>query len=453
MRSPLVFLALAVVLGACGDAQDALDAGVADRGMDLYEAGADAADDATRDASEDALTDQLGEQAAPDLAPPDQASPDQASPDQASPDQASPDQASPDQAVTAPDTLSPDTLSPDTLSPDTLSPDTLSPDTLSPDTLSPDTLSPDTLSPDTLSPDTLSPDIGPPPLLISNVSVGSITRHRATLTFTTNVPTTAIVDYDLDRLSKQVNEASLKTIHSLVLDRLLSNSAQKYQITVTDASLRQVIDQERSFTTTGYAAQALPSGWASQDIGPVSATLPGSASYDASVNGGVFVLRGTGTNVFFAEDSFHFAYHAVSGDFTLTARVDGWYGYLDTFSKAMTMFRVDLTKGSTMFNQSVNYDDEDFLYYRATANANHVLITTSNLNPVAGSAIWVRLRRVGNTFTEYYSTNGSSWTVHGPAGGTVVNLATSGYAGIGVTSKDNGFLTEIVYSKVSLTTP
>ena len=72
------------------------------------------------------------------------------------------------------------------------------------------------------------------------------------------------------------------------------------------------------------------------------AVLPGSATFDGVVDGGSFVVRGTGTDVYNASDSFHFVYHPVVGDFTFTLRVAGYYGYLQMFTKAMTMFRTDL---------------------------------------------------------------------------------------------------------------
>ena len=42
--------------------------------------------------------------------------------------------------------------------------------------------------------------------------------------------------------------------------------------------------------------------------------------------------------------------------------------------------------------------------------------------------------------------------LHGSATGTVVNLPASGYVGFGTVSKDNDYLSEIVYTDVSLTT-
>jgi regulation of enolase protein 1 (concanavalin A-like superfamily) len=207
----------------------------------------------------------------------------------------------------------------------------------------------------------------------------------------------------------------------------------------------------RTVSTTAYNAGALPNGWSDQDIGAVSMSLPGSAIYDSTELGGAFVVRGTGTDVFYDADSFHYVSYPVSGDFTFTLRVRGYYGYLHMWTKAMTMFRVDMTPGSAMFNQSINYIDNDYLYYRPVANMQHVLVSDTQFQTGTGAPVWARLQRVGNTFHEYYSQDGMTWTEHGS--GVTVNLPTSGTVGFGVCGKSNSYLSEIVYSDVTVTMP
>lgn len=371
----------------------------------------------------------------------------------------------------APDALIPDASAPDTgalsdagsLSPDSgglPSPDSGSP---SPDAAadagpsSPD-LGGDSLAPDSLAPDTLAADLGVPDSspfapTIFNVVVSPIGRHTATVTFSTSAPATATVFYDLNGLTKVVSDTTLKTSHALNLDRLISGASQSYRIVIEDAQGRQRFDQARSFTTASYSSNGLPSGWSSQDVAPSAPPSAGATVYDATALGGAYSLRGVGAEIFFKEDDFHYAYRAVSGDFTLTARVEGWYGYLDTLSKGALLFRNDLTTGSTMFTMSINYDESEYVYYRQTANTDHVLVHYSELNATPGSKLWVRLRRVGNTFTTYWSQNGATWTVHGPSAGTTVNLPTQGWIGLGVASKNPSYMTEVVYSNVSVTTP
>ena len=292
--------------------------------------------------------------------------------------------------------------------------------------------------------------VPPPDVIISNVVVSDQTEHSALVSWTTNVPATSELDYDLDGWPKTVDDLTLKTNHSALLTRMMAGQAHDYQISANDGSGHSAATSVQALSTVAYASDALPAGWSSVDIGPVSAALPGSAFFDPNANGGSFIVRGTGTDVFNAQDSFHFVHYPVSGDFILTLKVEGWHGYLHQWSKAMTMFRVDLDDDSQMFNQSLNNRGHDWLYYRPVKGGNHIEITESQLNPGDGTAVWARLTRVGNTFTEEYSADGVNWQYHGPAAGTVVNLPAVGYVGFGVTSKSNDYLSEIVYSHVSV---
>jgi 6-phosphogluconolactonase (cycloisomerase 2 family) len=292
--------------------------------------------------------------------------------------------------------------------------------------------------------------VPPPAVTISNVVVSNITEHEADVSWNTDVPATTEIDYDLDDFAKSVTDGSLTTTHIVTIGRMMADEDHDFVITADDGSGGVASTALQTLTTAAYAGDSLPSGWDSIDIGPVSTALPGSATFDPLAGDGSFVVRGTGTDVFDAQDSFHFVYHPVAGDFQLTLKVEGWNGYLHQWSKAMTMFRADLDDDSQMFNQSVNNTGNDWLYYRDVKGAAHVEITNSQLNPGDGTAVWARLTRVGNTFTEEYSADGVSWQLHGPAGGTVVNLPATGYVGFGVCSKSNEYLSEIVYSNVDL---
>lgn len=62
--------------------------------------------------------------------------------------------------------------------------------------------------------------------------------------------------------------------------------------------------------------------------------------------------------------------------------------------------------------------------------------------------VWVQLVRTGNTFSGYYSTNGSTWTLIGSTSITFSNSTI--LAGLAVTSHNNSALTVATFSNVSL---
>lgn len=288
--------------------------------------------------------------------------------------------------------------------------------------------------------------------VVNNLVVTSTDHHEATIQFDTAVPTTVTVEYDIDKWAKVAADPVLSTTHAVTMGQLLSGASHDYQITITDAAMTSSTGILRTVSTTPYTSSGLPAGWASQDIGLVSTLLPGSVVYDATELGGLFAVKGTGTDVFFDADSFHYVSHPVTGDFTFTLRVESYNGYLHMWTKAMTMFRVDMTPGSQMFNQSINYIDNDYYYYRPVADMLHVLVSDTQFQTAIGAGVWARLQRVGDTFHVFYSQDGVSWTEH-VAGGTVVPLPTTGTVGFGVCSKSNDHLSEIVYSNVSVTMP
>jgi hypothetical protein len=68
---------------------------------------------------------------------------------------------------------------------------------------------------------------------------------------------------------------------------------------------------------------------------------------------------------------------------------------------------------------------------------------------VVGQPVWVRLTRVGDTFESFRSDDGVNFT---SANGfpRMVALPANGYVGFGVCGKSNSYLSEIVYSDVTL---
>jgi hypothetical protein len=101
------------------------------------------------------------------------------------------------------------------------------------------------------------------------------------------------------------------------------------------------------------------------------------------------------------------------------------------------------------------------------ANARHALVAVTPGNGVAfqrrtttgGSSAhtagarvaapyWVKLTRAGNTFTAYQSANGSTWTRVGSA--VTINMGTSVYVGLALTSHNNGALNTASVDRVSI---
>jgi fibronectin type 3 domain-containing protein len=181
-----------------------------------------------------------------------------------------------------------------------------------------------------------------------------------------------------------------------------------------------------------------------------SAAIPSNLSPAGSwsESAGTHTVNGAGADIYGTADAFRFAYQTVSGDVTVTARLQSLQNR-NTWTKAVVMIREDLTAGAKNVAAVVS----------PTASNNYRMQvrsatggSTSSTNPGVASTIpsWLRVERVGNSFSTYRSTNGTSWTLIGTQ--TVTMNATT-RVGIGVTSHVTGTLAAGVFTNVTVTTP
>src|SRR5215216_1307072 len=115
------------------------------------------------------------------------------------------------------------------------------------------------------------------------------------------------------------------------------------------------------------AAQALPSGWATQDIGnPPNA---GSATYAS----GTFTVTGGGADIAGTADQFRFVYLQLTGDGTVVARVNSLQ-QTRPWSKAGVMIRESLSAGAKNAYTLVSVS-KGSVFQRRTATAGTTLST------------------------------------------------------------------------------
>jgi regulation of enolase protein 1 (concanavalin A-like superfamily) len=147
---------------------------------------------------------------------------------------------------------------------------------------------------------------------------------------------------------------------------------------------------------------SLPTGWQSTDVGAVG--VAGSAVY----NNGSYTVRGAGADVWGTADAFHYAYRALSGDGTITARVASLSG-TQAWTKIGVMIRTSTAPGSAHAFMLVSRDKGLAFQYRPVTSG-----TSLNVSGGSGTAPrWVRLSRAGNTITAFVSTDGAAWTTVG----------------------------------------
>jgi uncharacterized repeat protein (TIGR03806 family) len=145
-------------------------------------------------------------------------------------------------------------------------------------------------------------------------------------------------------------------------------------------------------------APSLPPGWTHVDIGSVG--LAG----DASFLDGRFNLIAAGGDIWDVADSFQFTSKSLTGDGEIIARVVSMQ-YTDPWAKAGVMFREDLSSGSKYALMAITAGGDSAYQWRPISNQS----SRNTDGPSQNVPYWVRLVRVGDTFTGYVSKDGQNW--------------------------------------------
>jgi hypothetical protein len=136
---------------------------------------------------------------------------------------------------------------------------------------------------------------------------------------------------------------------------------------------------------------------------------------------GGFDITAGGADIWGVKDEFNFVYIEKTGNFDFISRVESLTAP-HLYTKAGIMAREDLTPGSRHIyfqifpnNNPRNKNNGGFEYqYRQIAGGEMKAIYPMRSEgtpdfPVTFPDTWIRLKRVGNKFTGYTSTNGRSW--------------------------------------------
>lgn len=209
-----------------------------------------------------------------------------------------------------------------------------------------------------------------------------------------------------------------------------------------------------------------------KDIGVVS-TAAGST--DSSYLSPTYTVKGSGWDIFEANDGFQFIYRAMTTDGSVTARIVSETvtypnatnqnptcrapGVPDqpckSVAKAGVMFRQELTSVSAI-NAMVgaSQGNGSQFTYRTGAGATTGYISAADTHPFP---YWVRLTRHGNQITAEVSQDGTTWT---PRGVTDVGFVSPIYVGLAASavnqlSGDNPAkkLNTALFDNVSISTP
>ena len=136
------------------------------------------------------------------------------------------------------------------------------------------------------------------------------------------------------------------------------------------------------------------------DIG--NTKLPGSATYNSENQ--EYVLEGSGYNIWFERDEFHYLWRQIKGDFILTARIEFIDTGVEPHRKIGWMIRNDLSSGSLHVSAVVHGDGLTSLQYRRTDSTETEEVKSEDHAPDI-----IQLERSGNN---YYMSTASDLKLH-----------------------------------------
>jgi uncharacterized protein YjdB len=192
-----------------------------------------------------------------------------------------------------------------------------------------------------------------------------------------------------------------------------------------------------NITVTGGGG-GLPSPWVTANVGAVGAT--GSASHSS----GTFTVVGSGADIYGDADEFRYVYRSLNGNGEIKARVASLTN-TDPWAKAGVMIRENLTANANhAFCALTPTNGAIFQRHLVSGNVTNQTQVTGVTAPR-----WVRVVRSGNTFTAYYSSNGTAWT---QIATETISMATTVYVGLAVTSHNDGVLCTGSFDNVTAST-
>ena len=159
-----------------------------------------------------------------------------------------------------------------------------------------------------------------------------------------------------------------------------------------------------------------------------------------------FDVTAGGADIWGVKDEFNFVYVERTGDFDIISRIES-LNSANLYTKAGLMAREDLTAGCRHIyfqvfsdNNARNKNNGGYEFqYRQVRDSSMKAIYPKSFEgtpefPVAFPNTWIRLQRVRNEFTGYYSSNGKSWK---PYTSFTLELPEKIYLGLAITSHNS----------------
>jgi len=178
--------------------------------------------------------------------------------------------------------------------------------------------------------------------------------------------------------------------------------------------------------------------------------VAGQAPPFLETTGGSILMNGIGADIWDVADQFRYAYKSLTGNGSVTVRVEALDGTPSTWVKGGAMIRQSTEAGAINTFMAMTGGDGGGATYQQRMEADGASVSQHTYadGPLA-PPYWVRVTREGNTLLGYTSPDGETWTQRGD----VVTLAMADpvLIGLALTSHNANRATSAEFSNVSFT--
>lgn len=252
----------------------------------------------------------------------------------------------------------------------------------------------------------------PEPPVISNINV-TTGENNAVITWTTDKPATSVVNYGADaNYGLSVSGTGNNTSHSLEITGLSSATTYHFQVSSTDGDDLTTASADQTFTTDAEApgptlatadtfdgagldakwsiVDAVGDGTVTQSGGTLNLAVPSGTSHDIWTN---------------KKDGLRVVQATADGDFELEVK----FNSLPTQKYQLQGILVEETAGN--FLRFDFYHNGSSLNIFAASFANFSASVENSAVIASGNPVYMRVKKLGNTWTQSYSFDGENWTV------------------------------------------
>ena len=160
-----------------------------------------------------------------------------------------------------------------------------------------------------------------------------------------------------------------------------------------------------------------------------------------------FTVKAIGGDIWSNQDRFRFTSQQLTGDGEISAYITA-QGASSPWAKAGLMFRESSQIGSKYVLAGLTPGNGEITQYRMQTNG--YAGGTVNGNMAIKAPYWVRLKRTGDTFETYFSSNGNNWNLH-----TSVQISMSNtlQVGLAVSSHNQQHYSIATFEQVNIVLP